>query len=77
MIEEIAIGVIGSDYEDFIFYESLDAFLSGYESAPVVPDAPGGPDEGTGIVKLRQTRKLFIPPEERPSDRDVEDKTGD
>ena len=77
MIEEIAIGVIGSDYEDFLFYESLDAFLSGYESAPIAPDGPGGPDEGTGVVKLRQTRKPFIPPEERPSDRDVEDKTGD
>lgn len=76
MIEEIAIGVIGSDYEDFIFYESLEAFLSGYEGDPVAPDAPVGPDEPAGVVRLRQTRKPFIPPEELPG-RSVENKTGD
>lgn len=37
MIEEIAIGVIGSDYKDFIFYESLDKFLSGYAVDPNAP----------------------------------------
>lgn len=73
MIEEIAIGVIGSDYKDYIFYESLDAFLSGYGSTPSAPD---GPDDGGKVVKLRQTRKLFIPPEKRP-DNDVEDGAAD
>lgn len=77
MIEEIAIGVIGSDYNDFIFYESLDAFLSGYGSDPAAPDGPGDPDrpdEGGKVVKLRQTRKPFIPPEKRP-DKNAEDGT--
>lgn len=75
MIEEIAIGVIGAEYKDFIFYESLDEFLSGYDSAPVAPDGPDGPDQpaqGGNVVKLRQTRKPFVPPEKRPST-DVED----
>lgn len=79
MIEEIAIGVIGSDYKDFIFYESLDAFLGGYGSEPASPDGPDGldrPDDGSKVVKLRQTRKPFIPPEKRP-DKDVEDGTED
>jgi hypothetical protein len=79
MIEEIAIGVIGSDYKDFVFYESLDSFLSGYSSDPVAPDGADGPDrsdEGTKVVKLRQTRKPFIPPEKRP-DNDVEEGMGD
>lgn len=76
MIEEIAIGVIGSDYEDFIFYESLDAFLSGYDTGPVEHDAPDSPVEGGGTVTLRQSRKQFIPPEQQP-DRIVEKKTGD
>jgi hypothetical protein len=75
-IEEIAIGVIGSDYKDFLFYQSLDAFLSGYEADPARPDAPEGPSEQGSIVKLRPTSKPFIPPEERP-DRSVERRTGD
>lgn len=65
LIEEIAIGVIGADYRDFIFYASLDDFLRGYESKPVMP---GGPDgiEGGAKVKLRPTRKRFVPPEQQP-----------
>jgi hypothetical protein len=78
MIEEIAVGVIGAEYKDFIFYESLDEFLSGYEVPPVEPDGPNGPDDlgrqvsGDNVVKLRQTRKPFVPPEKRPNT-DVED----
>ncbi len=62
MIEEIAIGVIGSDYKDFLFYASLDDFLGGYEAKPANPD---NPDVGPPI-KLRTTRKLFVPPEAKP-----------
>lgn len=76
MIEEIAIGVIGSDYKDFIFYESLDAFLSGYEARPVESDASEGPVAGGSVVKLRQSRKPFIPPEQQP-DRTMEKKSGE
>lgn len=76
MIEEIAIGVIGSDYKDFIFYESLDVFLGGYGSEPAAPDSPNRLDDGSRVVRLRQTRKPFIPPEDRPN-REVEDGTDD
>lgn len=62
-IEEIAIGVIGSDYKDFIFYESLEAFLGGYAEVPATPDHGG---KGGAAVKLRATRKPFVPPEARP-----------
>lgn len=75
MIEEIAIGVIGSDYKDFIFYESLEKFLGGY-GVPEAPTEPKSPADGGSIVKLRQARKLFIPPETRP-DKDSEDGTGE
>lgn len=75
-IEEIAIGVIGSNYEDFLFYQSLDAFLTGYEADPVRPESTEGPSERGSIVKLRPTSKPFIALEERP-DRSVERKTGD
>ena len=63
MIEEIAIGAIGSDYKDFIFYESLDDFLSGYATKPESLD---GPDEDRAQVKLRPSRRLFIAPEKKP-----------
>jgi hypothetical protein len=66
-IEEIAIGVIGSDYKDFIFYESLEAFLGGYAAEPAAPEGSG--DGGRGAtVKLRTTRKPFVPPENLPDD---------
>lgn len=68
-IEEIAIGVIGSDYKDFIFYESLEAFLNGYAAKPASPE---GPDSGGATVKLRHTRKPFVPPETQ-HDREVGD----
>ncbi|HEV7325745.1 MAG TPA: hypothetical protein VGN91_11790 [Bosea sp. (in: a-proteobacteria)] len=72
MIDEIAIGVIGSDYKDFIFYESLDAFLGGY--GVIAPAPVDRPDAGAQVVKLRKTRKPFVPPENRP-DKNVEDDT--
>jgi hypothetical protein len=75
MIEEIAVGVIGSDYKDFVFYESLEDFLRGYGEIPAAPDGPDGPMDEGAAVKLRSTRKLFLPPEKLP-DSDAEDKTG-
>lgn len=72
MIEEIAVGVIGSDYKDFLFYESLEDFLRGYGEGGEKPGGPDGSDDRGAEVKLRKTRKLFLPPENRP-DRDIED----
>lgn len=72
MIEEIAVGVIGTDYRDFIFYESLEDFVCGYGDAPDAPEGSGGSSDRSAEVKLRKTRKLFLPPEERPVG-DVED----
>ncbi|HEX8363882.1 MAG TPA: hypothetical protein VF603_01200 [Allosphingosinicella sp.] len=72
MIEEIAVGVIGADYKDFIFYESLEDFLRGYGEGS---EGASGPDDSTdrgAEIKLRKTRKLFFPPENRP-DSDAED----
>lgn len=71
MIEEIAIGVIGSDYKGFLFYSSLDDFLSSYAALPAAPD---GADEGSANVRLRPARKPFVPPESRP-DTEVGDNT--
>ncbi|PXW70114.1 hypothetical protein C7451_11490 [Blastomonas natatoria] len=72
-IEEIAIGVIGSDYKEFIFYESLEALLGGYAETPAAPDDGS---KGGAAVKLRATRKPFVPPETRP-DTEVGNGTAD
>jgi hypothetical protein len=66
MIEEIAVGVIGADYKDFIFYESLEDFLRGYGEGSEAPDGPDSSEGGGAEIKLRKTRKLFLPPENRP-----------
>ena len=73
MIEEIAVGVIGADYKDFIFYESLEDFLRGYGESGETPDGPDGSDDRGAEVKLRKYRKLFLPQENRP-DSDVHDR---
>lgn len=65
LIEEIAIGVIGADYKDFIFYDSLENFLGGYVAPPSQADLKSPSDEGA-TVKLRATRTPFVPPEVRP-----------
>lgn len=59
-IAEIAVGVIGSDYQDFLFYESLEDFLNGYASDPT---PPADPEANTTLVTLRSKRPPFIPPE--------------
>jgi hypothetical protein len=74
MIEEIAVGVIGSDYKDFVFYESLEDFLRGYGEIPATPEGPDGPVDEGAAIKLRPTRKPFLPPELLP-DSDAEDGT--
>lgn len=76
MIEEIAVGVIGADYKDFLFYESLEDFLRGYGGIAEVPDGPDDPGDRGAEIRLRKTRKLFLPPENRP-DSDVEDGSTD
>lgn len=68
-IEEIAVGVIGSDYNNFIFYESLENFMGGYSAEPTTPITPEGPDHEAVTIKLRSTRRPFVPPEMQPDEK--------
>jgi hypothetical protein len=63
-IEEIALGVIESNYENFLFYEPLDGFLS--EDSDVPRDTAKEPEEvqpPAPQVTLKAVVKPFVPPE--------------
>lgn len=65
-IEEIAVGVIESNYEGFLYYETVDSFLSG--DGDVEPDAPAPtpiapPTVDQPKVTLKKGVKPFVPPE--------------
>lgn len=63
-IEEIAIGVIDSKYESFLFYEPLDKFFSGEEAVTSTP-----PSDPTPPVSLKKAITPFIPPEVLPEEK--------
>jgi len=66
-IEEVAIGVIDSKYEGYVFYETIERFMARY--APAQEEAK--PQEN--IVKLKRNRKVYVPPE-APEEAKAEDK---
>jgi hypothetical protein len=61
-IEEVAIGVISSNYANFLFYEPVDKFLSGLK-----PKSPSSSDSvpltRAPTVKLKKNVMPFVPPE--------------
>lgn len=65
-IEEIAVGVVDSKYESYLFYEPLDKFLSGHGDAPVAspkPSAPPAARPAATTVSLKKVVIPFVPPE--------------
>lgn len=66
-IEEIAIGVIDSKYESFLFYEPLDKFFSGEEEVTSTP--PSDPTPPSPPVSLKKAITPFIPPEVLPEEK--------
>lgn len=64
LLDEIAIGVVNAEYSAFLFYESLEQFLSGHRdaTAPVSPAPPLPAPAPTGVT-LRKNVRPFVPPE--------------
>ncbi|WP_156918186.1 hypothetical protein [Bradyrhizobium sp. Cp5.3] len=65
-IEEIAVGVIESNYEGFLYYEPLNSFLAGEDG--VAPDVPpptpiAPPEAEQPQVMLKKVMRPFVPPE--------------
>jgi hypothetical protein len=70
-IEEVAIGVVDSKYESFLFYESLDKFLREEGEAPVsAPEPPTPPPVplSAPVVSLKPRAVPFVPPEAPAAD---------
>jgi hypothetical protein len=61
-IEEIAIGIINSKHDGFVFYEPLEHFLRDYGSGETDPVSPP-PHQPSSHVTLKQVSKVYIPPE--------------
>jgi hypothetical protein len=62
-ILQMAVGVIESTFEQFLFYETLDKFLSGEADAPGVGSSDPSPSPaGGGGLKMR-TATPYVPPE--------------
>lgn len=67
LIDEIAIGVIDSEYSTFLFYEPLDQFLSDLGEEPALrPSPPTVPPSVPSAIKLRKNVIPFVPPEAEP-----------
>jgi hypothetical protein len=64
-IEEIAIGVVDSKYESFLFYEPLKNFLIGHADKPKDRAKLQGSPSGvrTSSVSLKKNVTPFVPPE--------------
>lgn len=59
-LEEIAIGVVGADYQDFLVYETAEDFLALYAPSVETVEAP---PEIRPAIALRKDPKAFRPPE--------------
>lgn len=80
LLEEIAIGVINSGHDQYLFYESLEKYLSDQGDSAVEPAGdPSGPPVSAGAtpaVRLKTTVRPFVPPEapEAPDESDADNK---
>jgi hypothetical protein len=69
-IEELAVGVIASNYENYLYYEPLEEFLAGDGTSEIEQGPP--PDEPPPQITLKTTVVPFVPPE-KPAAYEEED----
>ncbi|MDC9823987.1 hypothetical protein PRN20_09585 [Devosia sp. ZB163] len=75
VLEEIAIGVVNSEYTAFLFYEPLDQFLRGAGDATAPETSPLSPTPAdVAGVTLKKKVIPFVPPEAAQQDEGEEDK---
>lgn len=70
-IEEIAIGVINSGYEQYLHYETLPSYLQGHADESITPDpTPLAPT--STVIQLKPKITPFVPPEKQDGDKPSE-----
>lgn len=70
-LEEIAVGVINSKYDQFLYYEPLDKYLEGHADKPA--PTPIAPENRTAELRLKPQTRPFIPPEAPAAYEDAKD----
>lgn len=60
-LEEIAVGAISSEYDQYLYYESLEKYMEG--SADEATSTSVVPEESIPTVRLKPSVRPFIPPE--------------
>jgi len=72
-IEEMALGVIDSEYKTYLTYEIIEDFLTGYTTPEEPVGGDSGPqDGGATLVRLKAKRGQYRPAEEEAVESDVE-----
>ena len=67
-IDEIAIGIIDSDYKSYLFYETVEKFMERYAK----PAKTATENEENKLVKLKIKRQLYKPPSSNEKDDDAQ-----
>lgn len=71
-IDEIAIGIIDAEYKSFLFYESMETFMTRY--APANKPAPSDdPAPSEPLVRLKGKSTAFKPPESGDEEQNDQD----
>ena len=65
-VQEVAIGLIDSAYQSYIFYEPIEEFLTAYAVEPATEPAPD-PTPAAPLARLRSAPRPFVRPEQ-PND---------
>jgi hypothetical protein len=73
-IEELAVGVIASNYENYLYYEPLEEFLAGDGTSEIEQGPP--PDEPPPQITLKTTVVPFVPPEKPAADEEEDSAKG-
>lgn len=68
-LQEVAIGVIDTEYQGYLAYETVESLMKAY--APSIAEADTVPD-GEPLVRLKRKPKAFRPPEQPDSDEAVD-----
>jgi hypothetical protein len=59
LLQEVAVGVIDTEYQGFLAYDTIEAFMEMYAPSPVQPKQPS---ESRPLVTLKKVAKTFKPP---------------